>query len=162
MESSPWGSLLVRAVAQGLLNTEEGCPLTDRYALKEALLLRELARTDEVTLQQTRATVNASGSQVLYGSGGPLWKLFQHAQDCALNNVNRMGRLMRPWDDSIKEEIKKTDKRIYDRGNEIGDTGMSDRVLVQQIKDYEALKQRKERELAEKKKEPVNESSGSS
>jgi hypothetical protein len=142
----------VRAAARGLLDPGDGCPLTRRYLLREVLVLQELARDEGVTLSKTMANMHASGAQAMVLNPGSQvwWKLYEHANDQALLAYQRMGRLMRPWDQSWSEALDTTQRRIYDRAHEIGETGLSDQGIIQLITLYEREKQRR----AQGKNEP--------
>ncbi len=163
MESSRWISLLVRAAAHRLLDPGEGCPLTRRYLLKEIFTLSELSRDDALKLVRSAIDYHASGAQILKRRVGNqltgeyrdtfMWDLYTSCMDKAQLAYQQMGQLISPWDASWGEVIKKTKARIYDKQNEIGDTGLSDRGVVDLVKSYEALKKRKRRE-----REQANES----
>lgn len=154
MESSRWGSLLVRAAARRLLDPEEGCPLTRKYLIKEVLILQELSREETFELGKAFIGVSAIGAQAITrmpGSEVDL-RLLVACRDEALLNYQRIGYLLNPWDSSWEERMKETEKRVYERREAIGETGMTESNIVKLVAEYEKEKQRREEHRSESKR----------
>lgn len=132
----------MRAATKGLLNFEDGCLPNRRGLLRELFVLGELAREDQTRLNETMAHMKAASAQLLAKSQyqALLWEIFEDGNDRALLAYQRMGKLLCPWDDSWQLAMDKTNERIYNRDNEIGDTGFSDESIVKLIRDFEAAK----------------------
>jgi hypothetical protein len=68
------------------------------------------------------------------------WQMFNNCRDEALLTYQRLGSLLHPWDESWRKKIEETRARLYERTNEIGDTGLTDRGIVEMIKRFEQIK----------------------
>lgn len=132
----------MRAAAQGLLDTGEGCPPTYNYILRESMILRELERRCDETVSGAVLRIHTADMETLVGREGDyiLSGRYNAARDDALLNVFMLARQMFPWDQSWAEKIKQIQQRIYNRRHEIGDTGFTEMGLVELIREYERAK----------------------
>ena len=148
MDGSRWGSLLVRAAARGLLDPEDGCPVTQRYLLRELLVLQDVSREAEQQLGMAMIDLYSNSAQIY--SQGPYdvvhTKLFEAARDQALLSYQQLGRVTQPWDQAWAVRIKETKERLYDRQNVLGETGITDRGLIDMVSEYEQLKREREQQ----------------
>lgn len=142
MESSRWGSLLVRAAARRLINPADGCPITRKYALRELLVLQELSREEAVDLGKTMVTYHALGGQLVSKSPDQrvVTDLYEKNRDAALLTYYKLGALLHPWDESWRKKATELQGSIRERNNKIGDTNISGETVVKLIKQYEAAK----------------------
>lgn len=132
----------MRAAAQGLLDTDKGCPPTYNYVLREAMILREVERRCDETIGNAVLQIHTADMETLIGRAGDyvLSGRYSAARDDALLNVFLLARQMFPWDQSWSEKIKQTQQRIYNRRHEIGDTGFTETGIVNLIREYERAK----------------------
>ena len=144
MESSRWGTLLVRATARGLLNPAEGCPVTGRYLLKEAFILNELERTEAVDLGKALVYFHAGSAQLFTKGPGQHveTKIWELARSQGLLAYQRLGVLSSPWDKQWQDAAQKTERSLYETTHEIGDSGLSERGIVDMITKFEETRRR--------------------
>lgn len=159
MESSRWGSLLVRAASRRLLDLSEGCPPTRKYLLKEHFVIQELLREEAISLGKEMINFHAASAMPIINkwlqSGNEFyanidWRLFEAARFEAARTYFRLGHMLQPWDDSWKEQLKQLEDNYEDKLNRVPGTDLSKRQLLDLITKYEQLKK------ARKKKENCN------
>lgn len=132
----------MRAVSQRLLETDNGCPPTVRYLLKELAVLRELARRETVESFRNIINIKLAGVSVFSVSPGDevKWQLYEHSKDEAALLYQQTQRLLQPWDDSWSKIIEDTKTKISTRGSAIANTDLTNDKIVSLIQEYEEFK----------------------
>lgn len=143
----------MRAAARRLLDTEEGCPLTVPYLLREAFTLDELRLEDEVRVGTLMAVLMAtSAPTIVHPPTSELaHKYRMHSELSALCIAQHLACALQPWDDGWKKRNTETSKQLSDLDVAIGNKAPAN--LVSRIEEYERLKREymAERQAAEHK-----------
>lgn len=146
-------TLLVRAVTRGLLDPGQGCPLTHRYAIREAAVLQELQREEEAALKQAYLSVLVGQAQILYAGPNlrPELSFFESAVHESMLTYQRLGGVLQPWNPSWKEQEEKTKTLMADSNSPLAKTGISASNIPMMIREFnETRKRRQQRKNAAK------------
>lgn len=136
----------MRAAANGLLDTSLGCPLTIVYLLREKFIIDELARQDIVLRHGLLAQVESAAGQLYLKMPGATVQadLFETARLETNRHLLAIDQQLQPWNrNEIAKRMAITDATIKDRQTKLGDTGLTRGALVNMVREYHELKQRR-------------------
>lgn len=112
------------------------------------MVLQEVARDENLRLGVAMVGLHGNSAQIY--SQGPYdvvhTKSFEAARDQALLAYQRLGRMIQPWDHGWLQKIEETEQRLYDRQNVLGESGITDRGLIDMIGEYERIKREREQQ----------------
>jgi len=145
--SSRWAHLLVRAAASGLLDTSAGCPINAIYLIREAYVLKELMRQDDEKTTLDKMKLDEAAAQIFTTGMGETvqTKMFEASQLRMQYSLELLKLLREPWDSpNIIKQLNELRNVIADKGEEIGDTGITPSGLVKMVRAYEEEKKRRQ------------------
>lgn len=136
--------MIVRAAATGLLSTDDGCPPTSKYLVRETLTIAEIRRAEHVDAARAAIFMSAAQAQVLFRRKDeiPDYRLFTNAVGAAGLQYVRMLSLLSPWDESLRSKVQELESERYNRENALPGLNMSEEQLLEYLKDFEQTKQR--------------------
>lgn len=131
----------MRAVAQRLLNVDEGCPVNQKYLLKELLVIRELSRLESADVGKSLI-----GALAIPPSSAAEIKIFELCKNEAFLLYQKVGQLLNPWDRSWTDNIKSLEKRNREIKLELGGDSVDEQQIVSLVKKYEEYKEKRKNE----------------
>lgn len=126
--------------------------------MRERMVLNEMTRMESIDLGKAMISFHAGMAQVIVKGRGDTveTKLWELARNHGLLAYQRLGSLLNPWDESWTKAVERTEKAIYDTANEIADSGLTDRGIIQLVTEFEKAKQRRAASKPNGSKRPVS------
>ena len=108
------------------------------------MVVNEFERREALDLGKAMVAFHAGSAQIFAKSDQQRveTKIWELSREQGLLAYQRLGLMSAPWDKVWREAIDSTESRLYERTNQIGQSGLTERGIVDMVTRFEAAKKR--------------------